>query len=175
MGRCETARTGSAALLPWGTRVEHKTGTLNGYTSDVGYITLAERPRDRGRMFARGGTNRPKTIARAARPSTTASPAVRLARRWRSRARRQLSPVAPPRHRSRENRPIPEAELVERYLKRIAWPTKLTELSERRRLPPLPSVVDTCCWTRKARRCRPMELAKKLEQWRDRGRAKRAS
>jgi 23S rRNA (pseudouridine1915-N3)-methyltransferase len=30
----------------------------------------------------------------------------------------------------------PEAELVERYLKRIAWPTKVTELGERSPLPP---------------------------------------
>jgi D-arabinose 1-dehydrogenase-like Zn-dependent alcohol dehydrogenase len=29
----------------------------------------------------------------------------------------------------------PEAELVERYLKRITWPTKLTELSERAPMP----------------------------------------
>ena len=33
----------------------------------------------------------------------------------------------------------PEAELVERYLKRIAWPTKVTELPERGgKVPELP-------------------------------------
>ena len=55
------------ALLPWGTRVEHKTGTLNGYTSDVGYITLENGHRVAVALFARGGTDRPRTIATVAR------------------------------------------------------------------------------------------------------------
>ena len=63
----------------------------------------------------------------------------------------------------------PEAELVERYLKRIAWPTKLTELSERAALPPATSGSVTVMLDEKGDALSSMELAKKLEQWRDRG------
>ena len=67
MGRCETGKNRIRGMLPWGTKVEHKTGTLNGYTSDVGYITLSNGHRIAVAMFARGGADRPKTIAEAAR------------------------------------------------------------------------------------------------------------
>ena len=67
MGRCETGRNRIRGMLPWGTKVEHKTGTLNGYTSDVGYITLSNGHRIAVAMFARGGADRPRTIAEAAR------------------------------------------------------------------------------------------------------------
>jgi beta-lactamase class A len=67
MSRCETGKNRMKALLPWGTRVEHKTGTLNGYTGDVGYITLPNGHRVALAMFARGGTDRPATIATVAR------------------------------------------------------------------------------------------------------------
>jgi 23S rRNA (pseudouridine1915-N3)-methyltransferase len=63
----------------------------------------------------------------------------------------------------------PEAELVERYLKRIAWPTKLTELSDRAALPPASSGSVTILLDEKGGALSSMELAKKLEQWRDRG------
>ena len=63
----------------------------------------------------------------------------------------------------------PEAELVERYLKRIVWPTKLTELSERAHLPPAPSGSVTVMLDEKGKAFSSMELAKQLEQWRDRG------
>ena len=63
----------------------------------------------------------------------------------------------------------PESELVERYLKRIAWPTKLTELSERAPLPPARSVSVSVLLDEKGKALSSMELAKKLEQWRDRG------
>jgi len=63
----------------------------------------------------------------------------------------------------------PEAELVERYLKRLAWPTKLTELSERAALPPASSGSITVLLDEKGEALSSMELAKKLEQWRDRG------
>jgi beta-lactamase class A len=55
------------ALLPSGTPVEHKTGTLNGYTSDVGFISLPDGRRVAVAIFARGGANRPRTIAETAR------------------------------------------------------------------------------------------------------------
>jgi beta-lactamase class A len=67
MGRCATGKNRIRGMLPWGTRVENKTGTLNGYTSDVGYITLSNGRRVAVAMFARGGSNRPRTIAEAAR------------------------------------------------------------------------------------------------------------
>ena len=63
----------------------------------------------------------------------------------------------------------PEAELVERYLKRIAWPTKLTELSERAPTPPAPSGSVTVLLDEKGKALSSTELAKTLEQWRDRG------
>jgi 23S rRNA (pseudouridine1915-N3)-methyltransferase len=63
----------------------------------------------------------------------------------------------------------PEAELVERYLKRIAWPTKLTELSEKVPTPPTPSGSMTVLLDEKGKALSSMQLAKTLEQWRDRG------
>ncbi len=67
MGRCQTGKNRMRALLPAGTRVEHKTGTLSGYTSDVGFITLPDGRRLAVAFFARAGANRPRTIAEAAR------------------------------------------------------------------------------------------------------------
>ena len=66
MARCQTGKNRMKALLPPGT-VEHKTGTLNGYTSDVGFISLPDGRRIAVAMFARGGADRPRTIAEAAR------------------------------------------------------------------------------------------------------------
>jgi beta-lactamase class A len=67
MSRCMTGRNRMRALLPMGTQVEHKTGTLSGLSSDVGFITLPDGRRIAVAFFARGGTNRPRTIAQAAR------------------------------------------------------------------------------------------------------------
>jgi len=67
MARCITGSNRMRALLPPGTRVEHKTGTLTGLTDDVGFITLADGRRIAVAIFARGGSNRPRTIAEAAR------------------------------------------------------------------------------------------------------------
>ena len=63
----------------------------------------------------------------------------------------------------------PEAELVDRYLKRIAWPVKLTELSERAPMPPPGSGAVTILLDEKGYALSSMGLAKKLDQWRDRG------
>ena len=63
----------------------------------------------------------------------------------------------------------PEAELVERYLKRIAWPTKLTELSEKAPTPLASSGAITVLLDEKGGALSSMELAKRLERWRDRG------
>jgi beta-lactamase class A len=67
MARCITGRNRMRALLPVGTPVEHKTGTLTGLTDDVGFITLPDGRRIAVAIFARGGNDRPRTIAEAAR------------------------------------------------------------------------------------------------------------
>jgi beta-lactamase class A len=67
MAQCQTGRNRMKALLPYGTPVEHKTGTLDGLTDDVGFITLPDGRRLAVAIFARGGANRPQTIAEAAR------------------------------------------------------------------------------------------------------------
>ena len=63
----------------------------------------------------------------------------------------------------------PEAELVERYLKRIAWPTKLTELGERAPPPAASPGTITVLLDEKGDAFSSTDLAKKLEHWRDRG------
>lgn len=67
MSRCKTGKNRIRGMLPLGTRVEHKTGTLSGLTTDVGYITLPDGRRIAVAFFARGGSDRPSAIARAAR------------------------------------------------------------------------------------------------------------
>src|SRR5215212_9485608 len=67
MAQCKTGKNRMRALLPYGTPVEHKTGTLTGLTDDIGFITLPDGRRIAVAVFARGGTNRPRTIAQAAR------------------------------------------------------------------------------------------------------------
>ena len=67
MGHCITGRNRIRALLPPGTPVEHKTGTLNGYTGDIAFVTLPDNRRIAMVLFARGGDNRPAVIATAAR------------------------------------------------------------------------------------------------------------
>jgi len=67
MARCITGSNRIRALLPVGTRVEHKTGTLSGLTDDVGFITLPDGRRIAVAIFARGGNDRPRGIAEAAR------------------------------------------------------------------------------------------------------------
>lgn len=64
-----------------------------------------------------------------------------------------------------------EAELVERYLKRIAWPTKVTELPDRGGLAPEgASNAVTILLDERGTALSSMEFAKKLEGWRDTGR-----
>jgi 23S rRNA (pseudouridine1915-N3)-methyltransferase len=64
----------------------------------------------------------------------------------------------------------PEADLVERYVKRIAWPTKLTELPDRGgNLPPLPANSVSIVLDERGQALSSMDLARKLENWRDGG------
>jgi 23S rRNA (pseudouridine1915-N3)-methyltransferase len=65
----------------------------------------------------------------------------------------------------------PEAELVERYLKRIAWPTKLTELPESGGREPAPAENSvTILLDEKGEQLGSVALAEKLGRWRDDGR-----
>ena len=64
----------------------------------------------------------------------------------------------------------PEAELVDRYLKRIAWRTKVTELPEQGgNLPPLPAGSMTIALDERGQALSSTQLAKQLETWRDGG------
>ena len=64
----------------------------------------------------------------------------------------------------------PEAELVERYLKRIAWPTKVTELAEHGGTVPSPlSNSISILLDERGEALSSMALAAKLERWRDDG------
>ena len=65
----------------------------------------------------------------------------------------------------------PEAELLERYLKRISWPTKVTELPDRGgKLPDLPPGSVTIVLDERGQALNSVELARTLEAWRDGGR-----
>ena len=64
----------------------------------------------------------------------------------------------------------PEAELVDRYLKRIAWPVKTTELPESGgRVPPAAEGGVTILLDEKGEQLPSLELARRLERWRDGG------
>jgi len=64
----------------------------------------------------------------------------------------------------------PEAELVDRYLKRIPWPTRITELPDRGGLVPEPAAgVVTIVLDERGKPLSSMELSKALERWRDGG------
>ncbi|HET9429165.1 MAG TPA: serine hydrolase [Allosphingosinicella sp.] len=67
MRRCRTGSNRIRGLLPPGVTVENKTGTLNGYTGDVGFLTMPDGRRIAVAFFARGGSNRPAVISTAAR------------------------------------------------------------------------------------------------------------
>ena len=67
MRRCATGRNRIRGLLPPEAMVEHKTGTLDGYTGDVGFLTYPDGHRIAVVFFARGGDNRPAVISTAAR------------------------------------------------------------------------------------------------------------
>ena len=64
----------------------------------------------------------------------------------------------------------PEAELVARYEKRIAWPVRLTELPESGgRVPEPQAPCRTVLLDEKGKDLTSEELARLLEQWRDGG------
>lgn len=67
MAQCATGKNRMKWLLPSGTLVEHKTGTLNGLADDVGFINLPDGRPVAVAIFTRGGADRPRTIAETAR------------------------------------------------------------------------------------------------------------
>jgi 23S rRNA (pseudouridine1915-N3)-methyltransferase len=65
----------------------------------------------------------------------------------------------------------PEAELVERYLKRVSWPVKVTELPESGGKIPQPSEnAVTILLDEKGEPLASVDFARRLERWRDEGR-----
>jgi len=67
MRRCATGSNRIRGLMPRDAIVENKTGTLNRFVSDVGFLTLPNGRRVAVAFFARGGDNQPAVIATAAR------------------------------------------------------------------------------------------------------------
>ena len=64
----------------------------------------------------------------------------------------------------------PEADLFDRYLQRISWPTRLTELPERAGKMPDPVANGvTVVLDERGAALSSVELAKSLESWRDGG------
>jgi 23S rRNA (pseudouridine1915-N3)-methyltransferase len=64
----------------------------------------------------------------------------------------------------------PESELVDRYLKRISWPTRHSELPDRGGdLPASDSPHKTIMMDEKGEQMSSVELARLLERWRDDG------
>ena len=64
----------------------------------------------------------------------------------------------------------PEAELVDRYLKRISWPVKITEMPDKGgKVPPAPPACVTVMLDEKGEQLSSMAFARKLEGWRDQG------
>ena len=64
----------------------------------------------------------------------------------------------------------PEADLVDRYLKRITWKTKLTELPDRGgKVPELPAGSVSIVLDERGQAMSSVGLASRLEAWRDDG------
>ena len=65
----------------------------------------------------------------------------------------------------------PEAELVGRYLKRLSWPVKVTELPESGgKVPPPAENAVTILLDEKGEQLGSLDFARRLERWRDEGR-----
>jgi 23S rRNA (pseudouridine1915-N3)-methyltransferase len=63
-----------------------------------------------------------------------------------------------------------EADLVDRYVKRIGWPIRITELAERGgNVPALPANSVTIVLDERGQALSSVGLARKLETWRDDG------
>jgi 23S rRNA (pseudouridine1915-N3)-methyltransferase len=64
-----------------------------------------------------------------------------------------------------------EADLVGRYMKRVAWPTRITELPDAGGKPPSPTAAPsvTVLLDEKGKQLSSMEFAEILGKWRDNG------
>ena len=64
----------------------------------------------------------------------------------------------------------PEADLVDRYLKRIAWPTRVTELPDRGgKMPATPANAVVTVLDERGTALSSTDFARKLEAWREDG------
>jgi len=64
----------------------------------------------------------------------------------------------------------PEADLVQRYLRRIPWPMKVTELPEKGgNVPPVPANSVSVVLDERGKGLTSVEFARKFESWRDAG------
>jgi len=63
----------------------------------------------------------------------------------------------------------PEADLVERYLRRVAWPIRVTELPEAGKTPPPSERSVTVLLDERGELLSSAEFARRLERWRDEG------
>jgi len=64
----------------------------------------------------------------------------------------------------------PEAELVDRYLKRVTWPVRVTELPDAGgRIPPEPPATRRVVMDEKGKAMGSAAFARLLERWRDGG------
>lgn len=64
----------------------------------------------------------------------------------------------------------PEAELVDRYVKRISWPVKISEMPDKGgKVPAAPAGSVTVMLDEKGEQLSSMAFAQKLERWRDGG------
>ncbi len=64
----------------------------------------------------------------------------------------------------------PEAQLVDRYMKRIQWPHKITQLPDvGGKIPPAAAQMKLILLDEKGKSLSSMELAKTIEGWRDNG------
>lgn len=64
----------------------------------------------------------------------------------------------------------PEADLVDRYMRRIVWPTKITELPDKGgKVPDALAATVAVALDERGEALSSMQLAKKLQHWRDGG------
>ncbi len=64
----------------------------------------------------------------------------------------------------------PEAQLVDRYMKRIKWPSKITQLPDvGGKIPPIVSQMKLILLDEKGQSLTSMQFANILEDWRDNG------
>ena len=165
MSRCETGKNRMKALLPNGTPVEHKTGTLNGLADDVGFITLPDGRRIAIAIFTRGGSDRPRTIAEAARTIYDGFAKVLI---WPFGSSLDRTASAPAHRRPGQDRPLARG----RSRRTLSETHRLADQGDRacrpRRQAPAPAANGiTVVLDERGKALSSTELARALEGWRD--------